>query len=372
MPGKLLYIINHIDWFWSHRLPLAKGALEDGYDVTVGVTGASGDSNLTRAGFHGAELPASDEGFLPLTILKTIGAIHTMIKQHQPDVVHAITIKYAFMTGLAGLLHKNIKMTHTVAGLGYLFSGEGVKPKMLRFAIGPFMKLAFNRANTKIIFQNPDDRDIFIRRGFVRPERAFLIKGSGVDVSQFSYRPEPSNDIPVVVMPTRLVHDKGVAVFIEAARLLKSRGIQAVFQIAGGETHNNPLAISRAEMEQMVADGAALWLGRVDDMPGLLAACNLVVYPSYYREGIPKVLLEAAATGRAIITTDHPGCREAVSHGGNGLLVPVRDTKATADAIETLLNDHEKRKAMGRNSRELAENQFATDHIVRQTLAVYG
>lgn len=368
---SLLYVINHIDWFWSHRLPLARGAQKAGWDVSVAVPHATQDPNLGKEGFIGLDLPAPDQGFAPVAVLKTIIALRKMIKDQKPDLVHAITLKYAFITGLAALGLKT-RLVHTIAGLGYLFSGEGVKPKILRLLVGPFLKLALRRTGTQLIFQNPDDQRIMIERGFAAPAQAHLIRGSGVDTDDFAPRPLPEEDLPpLVVMPTRLVHDKGVAVFVEAARQLKQQGVQARFQIAGGVTKNNPLAMTQAEIEAMVADGAAQWLGKVSDMPALLAQARIVAYPSYYREGIPKVLLEAAAMGKAIITTDHPGCREAVDAGENGLLVPVKDAQSLALAIKTLLDDPQLCAAMGEKSRQKALEEFDVRLIVEQTVKLY-
>lgn len=371
MAQKILYVINHIDWFWSHRLPLAVGARKDGWDVSVAVTGADQDKKLAEHNFKGLELPASDQGFGPLRLLQIKWEVHKHLRDEKPDVVHAITLKYAFITGLAARFHKKIRVVHTLAGLGYLFSDTGMKPKILRFFIGPLLKAALKYSRVQIIFQNPDDQRLMIKSGFVREEQCHLIRGSGVDIRQFSPKKLARNDVPLIVMPTRLVHDKGIAVFIDAARILKAQGFEAKFQIAGGITANNPLAISEGEMQDMVADGAVEWLGKVDDMPALLARADMVVYPSYYREGIPKVLLEAAAMAKPIITTDHPGCREAVDHGENGLLVNVRDPQATADAIAYLLKDHGQLTNMGAKSREKAENEFDVRLIVKQTLKVY-
>lgn len=368
---KLLYVINHIDWFWSHRLPLARAAREDGWAVGVAVTGAGADGRLDAQGFKGFELPPADRGFGPLAALRIIRAIHALIKREKPDILHAITLKYAFLAGLAARLDPDVKIVHTIAGLGYLFSGEGLKPKMLRLAVGPFLKCALKHPRARIIFQNPDDRDLMIRRGFVRPAQCFLIRGSGVDLSAFPLAPEPAAEIPLVLMPTRLVRDKGIAVFIEAAKILIDEGVEARFMIAGGVTRNNPLAISEAEMKAMIAGSPVEWPGRVDDMPALLAASALVCYPSHYGEGVPKVLLEAAASGRAIVTTDHPGCREAVTDGQNGLLVPVRDARATAAAVAVLLRDAELRGRMGMAGRKMAEEEFDVRRIAGETLAVY-
>ncbi|MCC6598808.1 MAG: glycosyltransferase family 4 protein [Alphaproteobacteria bacterium] len=369
---KLLYVINHIDWFWSHRLALAEGAQQEGWVVGVAVTGAGKDERLGEKGFGAFELPPADKGFAPFTILKIVYAVYNLLQKEKPDVVHAITLKYAFIAGLAARFDKNVRVVHTLAGLGYLFSGEGFKPKMLRTLVGPFLKLALKHPRAQIIFQNPDDQDLMIHRGFVHREQCHLIRGSGVDLDIFSVMDAQKEDPPIVLMPTRLVHDKGIAVFIQAACLLQARGVEARFQLAGGLTRNNPLAISKEQMEKMLENTPVEWLGRVEDMPGLLARASIICYPSYYGEGIPKVLLEAAASGLAIVTTDHPGCREAVKDGENGLLVPPRDARATADALETLLADKGLRAQMGQAGRKRAETHFDVRLIVKDTLRVYN
>lgn len=368
---SLLYVINHPDWFWSHRLPLALGARDAGYRVMVAMPGGASDQRLRDMGFTGFDLPEASGA---LGIFKTIFALRKLIVAQGPEIVHAITLKYAFMAGLAVRLagRANVRAVHTVAGLGYLFSGEGLKPKILRGLIGPFLKLALGGKNMRVIFQNPDDLNIFVRRGFVRPERTALIRGSGVDTSVFTPREGAEEAPPIVLMPTRLVRDKGIWVFVEAAALLKAEGVNARFQIAGGVSRSNPLALTEAEMHDLCADAAAEWLGRVEDMPGLLSRAALVAYPSYYREGVPKVLLEAAAMGKAIVTTDHPGCREAVADGVNGLLFPVKDAWACAQAILALLDDPARRVAMGRAGRERAVTEFDAKLIVAQTLKVYA
>lgn len=365
---KILYIINNIDWFWSHRLPLALAAQKAGYEVMVAAShvDAAQRQKLEARGFTGVSLPPADAITSPLTVLNNIKAIYDVLKMHRPDITHVITIKYAFLAGLAALLFPKIKVVHTIAGLGYLFSGNDVKPRVLRLIATLPLKLALRGAS--IIFQNPDDRGLMIECGFVRKEKSHLIRGSGVDITEFSYTPPPDDDKPLVLMATRLLHDKGVAVFIEAAKII---GDKARFQIAGGEVTSNPLAITKGQMEAMVKDSPVEWLGRVADMPALIRQCAIFVYPSYYREGIPKVLLEAASIGRPIVTTDHPGCREVVEDGVNGFLVPVKDANATAEATLELLQNPALREKMGKASRVRAENEFNVERIVTETLTVY-
>jgi len=373
MSQSILYVINHMDWFWSHRLPLAQGAQNDGWNVSVVAAGATQDDKLSTHGFRGIDLPQAGSGLGVFSIVRMIFALRRIIKRDQPDLVHAITLKYAFITGLASL-GTGTKIVHTLAGLGYLFCGEGLKPQILRAIVGPFLKLALTGPNKHLIFQNPDDMGVMLRRNFADKQNTHLIKGSGVDCDTFVFQTEPDHAIARIIMPTRLVHEKGIGVFVDAAKMLKDRGIVARFEIAGGEAPTNPSGISANEMEAMIAasENAATWLGKVSDMPALMRDANLIVYPSYYGEGIPKVLLEAAASGRAIITTDHPGCREAVDDGVNGLLVLVKDVRACAEAIEKLLHDPALRHKMGAASRKRAEEAFDVKIIVQMTLSVYN
>jgi glycosyltransferase involved in cell wall biosynthesis len=366
---KILYVIAEMEDFWSSRLPVALGAQERGYEVCVAFPGAASDARLKEYGIKGFDLPPARQKFSAVAAMQLTRKLDRIMKDLQPDIMHAITLKYAFITALAARRHKKIKPVYTIAGLGYLFSGESLKPKILRTLLRPVIHNMFR--HSQIIVQNPDDLETLAGRGFIKRDQAALVRGSGVDLNR--YKPVHANDAdPVIIMPTRLVHDKGLHVFIEAARILKQRGVQARFQIAGGVTRHNPRAISREEMEFMLEDSNVEWLGKISDMPALYAASTLIVYPSYYGEGIPRVLLEAAAAGRAMVTTDHPGCREAVSHNDNGLLVPVKDAAATADAVEKLLKDTDLRRKMEQRSRARAESEFDIRLIVRQTLDVYS
>lgn len=366
MPHKIFYVFDAGDW--GSRFPVAVGAMQRGFDVTLGLIG--GHAGHKADGFTLKPIRKTSR-FGALSLLGMIRQIRTLIREERPDILHAVTLKYAFICALSALPFCNMRKIYTLAGLGYLFYSEGKKASTLRLALRPVLSYLFRRPNTTLIFQNPDDLEFLVKKNYVARENCVLIRGSGVDLSRFSPREIELDFPPVVLMPTRLVHDKGISVFIEAARILKARGIKASFQIAGGEGANSPLAIGADEMNEMVKDGAAVWIGKVSDMPGLLARSALVVYPSYYGEGIPRVLLEACAMGKAIVTTDHPGCREAVEHGYNGLLVPVKDAHETADAIHDLLIHTGKRRRMEQASRERALHEFDIHIIVNQTVDVY-
>lgn len=393
--GRLLYVINHMDWFWSHRLPLALGAQEAGWDVSVVAPLRAEDRpKLAKHLFCAKNIPDRTE-WLPLFAMRTIWALRGILRgsdaqdcgqnyergqdengpQFAPSCVHAITLFYVFLTGLAVMLsgRRNLKCVYTIAGLGYLFSANGFKPALLRALICPLLGLILKRKGVQVIVQNPDDLKILTRLKLVDPARAHLIKGSGVDLTDFYPRPDVApSDPPIVLMPTRLLHDKGVAVFARAAEILKARGVVAQFQIAGGLSASNPMAMTQADMDALTASGAVQWLGRVSDMPALLAKASLIAYPSYYREGVPKVLLEACALAKPIITTDHPGCREAVTDGVNGVLVPVKDVDKLAEAIATLLAEPARLQTMGAESLKRAQQAFDVKLIVGQTLQVYN
>lgn len=370
MSKKILYLFDAGDW--QSRMAVAHGARDKGMEVIIGlINGDEADADKAPE-FKIIPLKKSGNSIGILSSLQMVKDINTLIKQEQPDIIHAVTLKYGFMSGIAAWSFKKIRKIHTLAGLGYLFRSDEPKSKLLQAALRPFLTCVLRRKNTLLIFQNPDDLDLMIRGRYALTENSVLIRGSGVYLDHFTPDPYLDNgDIPVVLMPTRLVHEKGVAIFIEAARILAQRGVKARFEIAGGETKHNPKAISRAEMEEMVKDGIVTWLGRVNDLPQRLAKADLIVYPSYYGEGIPRVLLESCAAGCAIITTDHPGCREAVTHGVNGLLVPVRDVDATAEAMHDLLSHSEKRADMAKHSRIKAEKEFDIHSIVAQTIALY-
>ena len=368
---KILYVINHIDWFWSHRYSLAKAVQDQGWDVYVACHGASKDAALVKEGFTPVDLPEYKGGIRPLSILRVIQTLRDEIKRINPDIVHAITIKYAFMTSLSTIFVKSPKVILTIAGLGYLFSEDSLKARVVRFLGKPALKTAFARKGVYLIFQNTDDLNIMVRSGLANKENAEVILGSGVNIHKFVPSPEPGEKSPVVFMPTRLVKEKGVAVFVKASKIVEAKGYNANFIIGGGLDKNNPSALTEEEMQEMLKGTDVTWRGKIIDMPRMYRRSNIVVYPSYYREGVPKVLLEAAAAGRAIVTTDHPGCREVVEHNRNGLLVPVKDAEKTAEAIITLLDNKSMRDRMAKSARRKAVNEFNVSLVNARTIDIY-
>ncbi len=368
---KFLMILNELAWFWSHRLPLARAIQEKGWKLSVAAHDADQEEFFKNAEVTGFDLPR----FSSLNIISQIffmQGVYKTIKTEQPDIIHVITIRYAFYVGLVTRLMRYKPVTFTVAGLGSLYTAPGLKMKMMRFIVLPLLRFAFGGKGKTIIFQNPDDRQKMIDTKIVKLENTALIRGSGVDLEDFPYTPyEENNEEPIILFTSRLVKEKGILDFIEAARILKDEGVKARFVVAGNIYSDNPRSLMINEIRQPDEEGIIEWMGQVTNMAELLTSSMMVVLPSYYGEGVPKVLLEAAAIGRPIITCDAPGCREAVEHEVNGILVPPQSPTDLAQAIKLLMNDHEKRIQYGAAGRNRVEEDFNTDHVVAQTMHVY-
>jgi glycosyltransferase involved in cell wall biosynthesis len=304
----------------------------------------------------------------PLKELRVIADIVKMYRERQPDLVHHVTVKPVLYGSLAARLVGGPGVVNAVSGLGYLFLGSR-RARLLRPLVKALYRLALRHRRSRTIFQNPDDRDLFVGSGLVRPDQTVLIRGSGVDCDTFVPRPEPEG-IPVVILPARILWDKGVAEFVEAARLIRQQDTPARFVLVGDPDPGNPAAVPTATLEAWVREGIIDSWGHRRDMPEALSSATVVVLPSY-REGLPKALLEAAACGRPVVATDVPGCREIVRHNVNGLLVPVRDAPALANATRLLLQSPALRHRLGEAGRRIAEREFAEQLVVDQTLDVY-
>lgn len=370
---KILFVNFNDGYFWSHRADLALTLKKKGWQVFV-TTGGHDTENLEKLkdkGITPVIIPAYNGVLSPLIVLRLIWGLRKKIQKIQPDIVHAISLKYAFLTGLSTLFLKDVRQVFTIAGLGYLFSRDNKKAAFMRAFLMPFLKLAFRRKNAFLIFQNVDDKEKFSQNHLTSPRQNTIIRGSGVNTSDFPETKEPEKEKPVILMPTRLIREKGIDIFIRAAGIVKEKGYDAIFILAGGTDKYNPSALSEKDMKTLLDNSEVIWRGKIQDMPRMYQRSHIVVYPSYYNEGVPKVLLEAASSARPIVTTNHTGCKEVVQDGVNGLLIPVKDSVATANAIINLINNPKKRKAMGQENRRLALEQFDVSIINSQTIDVY-
>ncbi len=367
---RLLFILNDAPFFVSHRLSLAAAARRAGFDVHVAVANdADAVAIIESAGIHHHDIPLKRGARGPLGELRLIFRLANIIRSLRPDLIHTVTMKPVLYGGSLARLMKVPAVVNAVTGLGYLFLIEGTLARLQRGIIKRIYRFALGQPNGRAIFQNPDDLQLFLDEGLVAPDDSIIIKGTGVDMNLFQFLPEPTDE-PIVMFPARVIGDKGIHQFVSAARTLKSEGLSARFVIVGRTDPDNPTDVGESKIREWERDGLVEWWGFSNDMASTLPKAHIVCMPSY-REGLPRVLIEAAASGRPIVTADVPGCREIVKHGENGFLVPVRDGAATAEAIARLLADDELRHQMAQRSREMAERDYAMDKFIAKTFAVY-
>lgn len=369
---RLLYLVNIPRFFVSHRLPLALAAREAGYEVHVATAGddAANIAAIHAAGLPFHPLPLRQHGINPLQEAAAFSAIWKLYRALKPDIVHQVTIKAVLYGGAAARLARVPAVVNAVTGLGYVFTEAGVKAALLRAGSRAAYRLAFGHPNSLTIFQNPDDLAQFVAHRLLPPERAVLIKGSGVDLAEFQPQPEPDG-APVVLYAGRLLWLKGVGEFVEAARMLRAEGVSARFAIVGYGEPDNPVNVPPETLAAWEAEGAVELWGRRSDMPQVYAQAHIVCLPSY-REGIPRVLIEAGASGRAVVAADVSGSREIVRDGENGLLVPPRDAPALAAALRRLIEDGALRRRLGARGRAIVRAEYSFDRVAAETLAVYA
>ena len=370
MSRTLIFVVN-VDWFFlSHRLPIALEAMRQGYQVHIatGLTDKQGELERHGLVVHPLALERSSAGLG--NAWRNMVQLWQIFRAVRPDVVHLVTIKPVLLGGLVARLTGVPAVVAAVSGLGFVFIARGAKAAVRRWLVGGLYRVALGHRNLKVIFQNPDDRACLTKLTHLPDSKIAMIRGSGVELTQYSGTPLPLG-VPVVLLAARLLVDKGVREFVQAARLLKQRGASARFCLVGTVDPANPTSLTDAELSQWASEGLVELWGHRSDMPQVLAAAQVVALPSYYGEGLPKVLIEAAACGRAVVTTDHPGCRDAIDPGVTGLLVPVRNAAALADALEGLINNPARCQAMGNAGRALAESAFDVRQVVAAHLRIY-
>jgi glycosyltransferase involved in cell wall biosynthesis len=368
-----LFIVLNVEWaFLSHRLPIALEALRRGMDVTILAIEEEGRGDEIRS--HGLKflpLPTYRGSINIFSEFNLLVYLFRVYKKEKPDIIHHVTIKPMIYGSLAAKLcnHKNI--VNAVAGLGSNFITRS-KYSFTAHIVQFLFKLALNNQNIKIIVQNKDDKGYIESQTKINPEKIFTIKGSGVDLKYFSYSEEETKMPLTVILSSRMIKDKGIYEYVQAAKILKQQFAENIeFLLAGKIDLENVSSISQDQLEIWTNSGVVKWIGHQNNILSVLKKSNIVVLPSY-REGLPKSLIEACAIGRAIITTDVPGCREVVEHGWNGFLVKVESAEELADAIKILVNDSVLRKSMGINSRIKAEKEFSIKNVIEKTFEIYN
>lgn len=375
MARRLLIVVQEALFFTTHRLPIGRAMRERGWAVHVAAPeDAAIAARLAAEGFIFHPIPLIRSRQNPFAELKLLLVLLGLCLRLRPQLLHLVSVKPVVWGGLAARLLGLPGVVHAITGLGYVFirpdnGGSG----LLRRLVEGLYRQALAHRNSVTIFQNPDDLVVFELRRLVPLNRAVMIRGCGVDMQAFAPQPEPAIDAdhpPVVMFPARLLGDKGVREFVGAAEQLHAAGVMARFVLVGRRDPDNKTDIGEAVLQNWIKSGLVEYWGFSEDMPGTLAQAHIIVMPSY-REGLPRGLIEAAAIGRAIVTTDAPGCREVVRHEENGLLVPVGDGDAVAAAIRRLLEDPALRQRLAARGREIAESEFSVEHFVEASLNAY-
>jgi glycosyltransferase involved in cell wall biosynthesis len=365
---KLLIIVNDVRFFISHRLPLAIAARDSGYDVAVAAPSHPTAEQIVAEGIAFYDLPLPRKRGAIISELRGIVAVWKLLALTKPNVVHLVTAKPIIFGGIISRLRR-VPALAAISGLGHVFIFDDFKSRIARRALLLGYSLALRRRRRVLtIFQNTHNLELFQKAGIVG-SRYILIRGSGTRLADFN--PAPSNNgSPVVLLPARMLWTKGVAEFVEAARMLRARGCSASFVLAGAGDPGNPANIEDRQLRAWNTEGVVEWIGHQSDVARLLKETDIVVLPSYL-EGLPKTIVDAAAAGRPCVTTDVPGCRDAIIDGVTGLLCRARDAEDLAEKIALLLANPDLRSEMSRQARLFAEREFNLERVIEQHLECY-
>ena len=366
---KLLMIVNEDRFFLSHRKEIALSAQKDGWNVEIICKDTGHRKDVEALGLTMIELPINPTGTNLVEELHTFLFLLNLYRRQKPDIVHHVGLKNILWGGLAAKLTSVKGVVNAVSGLGILFSDEhfGLKGK----AVLSVMKFSNHRKNVALIFQNHEDTDLFLQRGIAGKSQCHFIKGSGVNLKEFCYTPEPAT-LPIkIIFTARMVKEKGIYTFIQAAEHLRKDMEGSVCFLLCGGLSNNPDGIKGDELMAMCDGKYIQWMGFRNDVKELLMESHIMVLPSYYREGIPRSLIEACAIGRPIVTTNSIGCKDTVDDGVNGFLIPIKDSVALADKLRILIDDKTLRYTMGLASRLKAEKEFSIESVVSKHMKIY-
>jgi glycosyltransferase involved in cell wall biosynthesis len=370
--SKIILFANTEWYLYNFRRSLALAVRAAGHDVLLVSPPGEYGARFRDLGLRWEPLPAMDRRSLnPLRELRALAELVALFKREQPVLVHNFTIKCAVYGSIAAMLTGVPARINAVAGLGYVFASNERRARLLRPVVRALMRFALRGRRARLILQNHDDARMFLDHGLIEDARVRVIAGSGVDCNRFVPRTRTRNDPPRVLLAARLLWEKGVEEYVQASRMLRAQGRRIRFLLAGASDPGNPAAVPAASVRGWVDEGVVEWIGHVDDMPALFASSDIFVLPSYYREGLPKSLIEAAACATPLITTDMPGCRDVVIDGVDGLIVPPRDADALGTAIARLLDAPELARKLGLAARAKTLAAFDERIVIRRTLETY-
>lgn len=368
---KVLFLVPDDATFIIQRLVMAQGVQRAGYDVHVACPDLGHSQKIRELGFTFHKLDLNRGGLNPFADFIPFIRLVFFLAKERPDILQCVSIKPVIYGATAGTIVGLKRIVCLINGLGYAFEGNGIKGNIVLFLAKILYQNALSMPGVRVIFQNPDDQSYFIKKGLVDAEKTLLIRGSGVDMEKFRPTPLAENKSTIILFVARLLWSKGIRELFEAAKILKSEGLSFELKIVGSPDERNPEAVPESYLKEFHNKGIVNWVGRQTDMPKFYREADIVVLPTEYREGLPLTLLEAASTGRSLVTTNMPGCREIARDGINGFLVPIRDSRALADALRKLITNPELLKKFGLASSEIVSTEFSSSIVQQQLLKVY-
>ncbi|MYA96878.1 MAG: glycosyltransferase family 4 protein [Nitrospinae bacterium] len=371
--NKTLFLLDLEDrYFWSHRRAIALAARDAGYRVIVCVKiGGKYMERIRAAGFECLALENENkEGISFLREFQTLLKLIRAYRKYRPRIVHHFGVRNLLHGLIAARLAKTPFVVNSLLGLGSLFSENSLKLNILRKIVLFSLRRFHRRKNTRVIVQNDADREMILQNVLPDESRLNVVRGSGVDVRSFHPAPEPSG-IPLAVLASRMLIEKGVHEFVEAAALLQKEGLKIRMALVGSPDPKNPSSVPESTLSEWNREARVEWWGHREDMGKVWRGCHIAVLPTYYKEGLPRSLLEAASCARPLVTTGVPGCRDILKDRVNGLRVAPRDSKALADAIKRLAGDADLRRKMGAAGRRIVEREFSDEIVSEEILKLY-
>lgn len=368
--AKIVIISHYSPSLINFRGDLIRAMVELGHEVVCLGPEAGFKQPLQELGADFRQIPLRRTGLNPLKDVKTLFSLRKVLKEIKPDIVFSYTVKPIVYGSIAAHMAGVRQMYAMITGLGYVFIGQTFKQRLLTQIVA-FLYRRGLKYNQVVFFQNPDDLHLFVSKSIVpKTAKPVLVNGSGVNIEKFAFAPPKLSPVTFLLI-ARLIKDKGILEYVEAARLLKQKYPDARFQLLG-PLDINPAAITQEQLERWTKEGIIEYLGKTNDVRPYIADASVFVLPSFYREGTPRSVLEAMSMGRPIITTDAPGCRETVIDGKNGFLVPVKDIDALKSAMEKFIQEPDLISQMGKQSRIIAEEKYDVRKVNRAILQEMG
>jgi glycosyltransferase involved in cell wall biosynthesis len=369
---RLLFLVTD-DWFFMlHRLPLARAAMRVGYEVIVATRVCSCREQIEKEGIRLIHIDWKRGTRNPVDGIYSLWKAASIYRQYRPDVIHHVSMKPVFIGSLASLFVKTNNsraIINNYTGMGTLFISRKLSDKILRVIVFRTLRVLFGYNRAHQLVENDDDKDLLLHELDLKNDDVSVIHSVGVDMHR--YQPSREREgVPIIALVSRLIWDKGVGELVEAGILLRQRGLSFRLALVGAPDPHNKTSIPANTLKAWEAEGLVELWGYQDDIEAVWKSIHIAVLPSY-REGAPRALIEAAASGRPVVATDVPGCRDIVRHGETGFLVPSGDAKALADALELLIRDPGLRMTMGVNGRKYVESMFGEEAVVRDTLELY-